>query len=164
MALVVVLVFAVVVSASIAVLLGGLLLPREQVIERHTQLPASADAIWALLADPPGYPAWRRGVRAVDVLGTSPLRWREFGEEGGVAWQVQVREVPVLLRITATDEDLMRQPTRQFRLTAGDHGTQVSVRDTASLPNPVLRFVYRYLLRPEPALEALLADLRRAVN
>lgn len=160
--LIVLLVLAAVFSTATAVLLGGLLLPREQVTERRRLVRASPEVVWAFVADPPGYPAWLRRVRSVDALGTRPLRWREFGEEGGVAWECLELHPPSRFRQRALDEDLARRPEREIRLEPSDDGTLVVVRETAVLANPVLRFVYRYLLRPEPGLDAFLIDLHRA--
>jgi hypothetical protein len=162
--LVVLLVLAAVVSMATAVLLGGLMLPREQVVERQLRVRARAPEVWALVADPLGFPTWLQRVRSVDPLGSAPLRWREFGEEGGVTWEAQHLNAPHRFVASALDEDLARHPTREVCLEETDDGTLVTLREVAQLSNPVLRFVYRYWLRPEPGLVAYLGDLRRALG
>lgn len=148
-----------VVATVVAVLAGGLLLPSRHVVARSRHLSVPPDVAWRRVADPARYAAWQRHVRSVDVLAAQPLRWREFTVEGAFAWEASVVEAPHRFVATSIDDDVQRRPERALHLEATDAGTRVTCTETAHHANPITRFVYRYLLRPEPAIDALLDDL-----
>lgn len=162
--IIVLLVMAAVVSTVFAVVAGGLLLPSRHVVSREVPLRATPDVVWTLLADPAGYPAWQRRVDSVELLGRAPLRWREFGDEGSVAFEVTTLDAPHRFVAVAIDDDVERRPERAFELHATDDGTRVTCTERSTHANPIARFVYRYWLKPEPGIERLLTDLRRALG
>lgn len=153
-----------VVATVSAVLVGGLMLPKHHVVERACVVPDDVRTVWRHLADPARYANWRRDVRSVDLLSETPARWREFTVEGAFAWECAEADAPTHLVLRAIDDDVQRRPERRFTLHEVDRGTRVTCTESAVHHNPIPRFVYRYLLRPEPALDALLADLVRAVT
>ena len=153
-----------VVATVSAVLMGGLLLPRRHVVERSCVVPDAMHSVWSHLADPARFASWRRDVRSVDLLADAPRRWREFTVDGAFAWECVQADAPATLVLRAIDDDVQRRPERRFTLHEHELGTRVTCTESAVHDNPIPRFVYRYLLRPEPALEALLADLARAVT
>lgn len=161
--LVVLLVMSSVVAAVMAVLAGGLLLPKRHVVERARDLPAPPDVVWSRLAQPASYAAWQRQVRRVDWLTDAPMQWREFTTDGAFTWACTTCDAPHVFTARVVDEDVQRRPERTLRLRAVDGGTRVTCTEVALHTNPIPRFVYRYLLRPEPQLDALLDDLARAI-
>lgn len=156
------LVMGAVVATVVAVLAGGLLLPSRHVVQRARHLSVPLDVAWRRVADPARYAEWQRQVRSVDVLAAQPLRWREFTIEGAFAWEAIVVEAPHRFVATSIDDDVQRRPERTVDLVASDGGTRVTCTETTLHANPITRFVYRYLLRPEPAIDALLDDLAAA--
>lgn len=162
--IVVLLVMGAVVATVSAVLVGGLMLPRDHVVERSRVVPDDVRTVWSRLADPARYATWRRDVRSVDLLSDAPPRWREFTVDGAFAWECVQADAPARLVLRAIDDDVQRRPERRFTLHVEDRGTRVTCTESAEHRNPIPRFVYRYLLRPEPALETLLADLDRSVT
>jgi len=162
--IVVLLVMGAVVATVSAVLVGGLMLPRHHVVERSGVVPEAAHTVWSRLADPSQYAHWRRDVRAVDLLSDEPPRWREFTVDGAFVWECVHADAPATLVLRAIDDDVQRRPERRFTLHGHERGTCVTCTESAVHDNPIPRFVYRYLLRPEPTLEALLADLARTVT
>ena len=161
---IVLLVMGPVVATVLAIVAGGLLLPARHESARQRVVRATPEAVWSLVADPAGYPAWRRGVTSVDLLGRAPLRWREFGQEGAFAFEVTRLEPPHVFSAMAIDDDVMRRPLRTLTLEARADGTLVTLTEQAELRNPITRFVCRYLLRPEPAMAQCLRDLQRALE
>lgn len=162
--IVVLLVLGAVCSAFLAILAGGLLLPRQQAVSRTVKVRASPAAVWARLADPAGYPAWQQRTSVVELLGSAPLRWREFGAEGSFAFEVTAEVPPQRLVAMAVDEDVARRPEREFLVTTVPEGTSVTYTERCTLPNPISRFVFRYLWTADDSVRELLADLRRAVE
>jgi len=162
--IVVLLVLGSVCSGFVAILAGGLMLPRQQAVSRTLTVRASPEVVWSRLADPAGYPAWQRRTTSVELLGATPLRWREFGAEGSFAFEVTADEPVERFVAVAVDEDVARRPEREFLLAATPDGTCVTYTERCTLPNPISRFVFRYLWTADDTVRELLADLRRAVD
>jgi hypothetical protein len=162
--IIVLLVMGAVVATVVATVAGGLLLPARHVVQRRRTVPLAIDDAWARLADPARYAAWQRRVRSVDLLATQPLRWREFTDDGALAWEAVSLDAPSRLVVRAIDDDVQRRPERVLVLEPAGGGTHVTCTEAAHHGNPITRFVYRYLLRPEPVIDALLADLARAAR
>lgn len=152
-----------VVATVIGVLAGGLLLPARHVAEGSIVVRATPEAAWSLVADPARYAMWQRDVRSVDLLDTAPLRWREFSEEGAHAHEATHVHAPHRFVSEVLDDDVQRRPERVFVLEAIAEGTRVTCTESSLHVNPIARFVYRYLLRPEPAIAQRLRDLERAL-
>jgi uncharacterized protein YndB with AHSA1/START domain len=162
--IVVLLVLGAVSSAFLAILAGGLLLPRQQAVSHSVTVRATPSVVWAHLVDPASYPLWQRRTHSVQLLGVAPRRWREFGTEGSFAFEV-VSEVPHERFVaTAVDDDVARRPERAFLLTASAEGTAVTYTERCTLANPISRFVFRYLWTANESVHDLLTDLRRVVE
>jgi hypothetical protein len=162
--LVVLLVLGAVSSAFLAILAGGLMLPRQQAVSRTITVRAEPDAVWSRLCEPAGYPAWQRRTSSVDVLDTTPLRWREFGAEGSFAFEVTTVAAGARFVAVALDDDVARRPEREFLVSAVPDGTSVTYTERCTLDNPISRFVFRYLWTADDTVRETLADLRRAVE
>jgi uncharacterized protein YndB with AHSA1/START domain len=162
--LVVLLVMSAVVAMVTAVVAGGLLLPARHVITRERDVNASPDSVWAHVAVPTTYATWQRHVRRIESLAESPMRWREFTVDGAFTWQCTNAHAPHRFVARVIDDDVQRQPERTISLETTTHGTRIRCTEVAVHLNPIPRFVYRYLLRPEPQLDALLDDLVLALD
>jgi uncharacterized protein YndB with AHSA1/START domain len=153
-----------VVAIIISMLVGGLMLPARHSTTRALLLTASPDVVWSLVADPAGYAAWRDGVTSVDVEGRAPLRWREFGDDGALAFEASAVQAPQTFRAHTLDDDVARRTERDFHLAPQDGGTRLVYTEHMTVANPIARFVYRYIMRRHGAIDALLGDLARALG
>lgn len=162
--IVVLLVLGAVSSAFIAILAGGLMLPRQQAVSRTITVRGTAESVWSRIAEPATYPAWRTHTSSVELLGTAPLRWREFGGDGSFAFAVTDDTPRVRFVAVAVDEDVARRPEREFLLQPVTDGTAVTYTERCTLANPISRFVFRYLWTADDTVREMLADLRRAVE
>jgi uncharacterized protein YndB with AHSA1/START domain len=162
--IVVLLVLGTACSAFIAILAGGLMLPRAQAVSRTMTVQASPDTVWDRVANPATYPAWRSHTSSVELLGTAPLRWREFGAEGSFAFEVTSTHPMERLVAVAVDDDVARRPEREFVLQPAPSGTIVTYTERCTLANPISRFVFRYLWTADDSVREMLTDLRRAVE
>lgn len=162
--LVVLLVLGAVSSAFIAILAGGLMLPRQQAVSRTITVRASPARVWSRIVEPAGYPSWRRHTSSVELLGSAPRRWREFGADGSFAFEVTAEFPAERLVAVAVDDDVARRPEREFLLRAEPEGTTVTYTERCTLANPISRFVFRYLWTADDTVREMLADLRRAVD
>jgi uncharacterized protein YndB with AHSA1/START domain len=161
---VVLLVLGGVASAFFAMLAGGLMLPRQQAVSRTVTMSAAPDVVWARVSDPTGYPSWQRRTTSVDVLGASPLRWREFGGDGSFAFEVTAEVAPERFVAVAVDDDVARRPEREYMLQRAEHGTTVTYTERCTLANPMSRFVFRYLWTADDTVRERLIDLQHAVD
>lgn len=153
-----------VVSVVVALLVGGLMLPRTHSVARAIRLRATPDTVWSLIADPAGYPAWRDTMSSVEVDGTAPLRWREYGDDGALAFEAVTVNAPNEFTARVIDDDVARQTERRFSLTADGDGTHVHYREQSSVNNPIARFVFRYIIRRTGAMDRTLVALAAALN
>lgn len=162
--IVVLLVLGAVSAAFLAILAGGLMLPRQQAVTRTVRLHATPEIVWARVANPADYPTWRAHTASVELLGVAPLRWREFGAEGSFAFEVTAETPPERLVAIAVDDDVARRPEREFLLHREADGTTVTYTERCTLVNPIARFVFRYLWTADDTVREMLTDLRRAVD
>lgn len=162
--IVVLLVLGAVCSAFVAVLAGGLMLPRQQAVSRTITVRASPATVWSRIAGPANYPDWRTHTASVELLGTTPLRWREFGADGSFAFEVTAETPPERFVAIAVDDDVARRPEREFLLQPAADGTTVTYTERCHLANPIARFVFRYLWTADDTVRQMLTDLRRAVD
>lgn len=153
-----------VVSVVIAMLVGGLMLPRTHTVARVVRLRAAPDAVWSLIADPAGYPSWRDTMSSVDIDGTAPLRWREYGDDGALAFEAVTVRAPHEFMACVIDDDVARHSERCFTLTPDGDGTHVHYREQSSVKNPIARFVFRYIMRRTGAMDRTLVALGAALN
>lgn len=153
-----------IVSIVIALLVGGLLLPRTHTVARVMRLRAAPETVWSLIADPAGYPAWRDTMSSVDMDGTAPLRWREYGDDGALAFEAVTVHAPHEFKARVIDDDVARQAERCFSLTPDGDGTHVLYQEQSSVNNPIARFVFRYIMRRTGAMDRTLSALATALN
>lgn len=161
---IVIFVMGLVVALFASMLLGGLMLPRRQSTTRTMLVRAQPDAVWSLVADPAGYPAWRDSVSSVDVEGRAPLRWQEYGDDGSVAFEANVVRAPTLFAVHSLDDDIANRTERIIELTDADGGTSVSYTENVTVNNPVARFMMRYIIKRNGAAERLLTELGAALD
>ncbi len=161
---IVIFVMGLVVAVFASMLLGGLMLPRRQSITRATLVRAQPDAVWSLVADPAGYPAWRDSVSSVDVEGRAPLRWREYGDDGSTAFEANVVRAPVMFAAHSLNDDVANRTERLVELTDADGGTRVTYTENVTVSNPVTRFVTRYIIRRGGGAERWLTELGAALD
>ncbi len=161
---IVIFVMGLVVAVFMSMLLGGLMLPSRQSTTRVMLVRAPADAVWSLVADPAGYHTWRDSVSSVDIEGRAPLRWREYGDDGSMAFEADDVRAPSLFAAHSLDEDTARRTERLVELADVEGGTRVSYTEHVSISNPVARFVMRYVIRTGGATQRLLTELGAALG
>ena len=66
----------------------GYALPQGHVASVEATLNAAPAQVFARIADPARYPAWRKDVTRVEMLGTQPLKWREHGNDDPITYEV----------------------------------------------------------------------------
>lgn len=161
--IVVIMVFGATVASVLAAFLGGLMLPRFHEVTRAVRVPASLDTVWQLVANPTGYATWRDRVTAVDLESDTPLRWREYTDDGPLDFEASLVQPPTTLRVQRRGGAPL-PAERDYRLQADGDGTRVEYAERLPMPNPLKRFIARYLLSPAEIVDQELAALSAAAR
>lgn len=141
------------------VVLGvGWLLPVRHHCARSAVFRQPPQAIWALISDPAGYPAWRRDVKRVELLPTPEgrLRWREEGGERPLTFEVQHSEPMRRLVTRIVDQGLPFGGGWTFDLVPEGAGCRLTIREDGEIYNPFFRFMARFVFGYHRTLESYL--------
>ena len=143
------------------VVVGGMLLPVAHVASVRARVPAAQEAVFAVLADVASAPAWRSDVDSVAVFSAAdePLRWRETGPNGSIAYLREEADAPrrLVARIDGTDQPFGGRWT--WELAPDDEATWVTITEEGEVYNPAFRFVARYVFGHHRTMEHYLQDL-----
>jgi len=150
----------VLVLSIVVVVVWGALLPAEHTATREARLPAPPERVFALLTDVAAYPTWRADVRAVEVEGTQPLRFRGTSRHGDILFEEVERRPPERLVVRVADPDLPFGGRWTYTLAPDAEGTLLSIREDGVVRNPLFRFVSRYVLGHTATLDATLRAVR----
>jgi uncharacterized protein YndB with AHSA1/START domain len=154
----------VLVGLILAATLLGAFLPREHSVSRSVQISQPPEAVWQVITDYPGEPAWRPGLKSVerqpDRMGRET--WKLTDEYGDVGYMEVVEAAPPR-RLVQEFTDARGKPTGpaawEYRLTPSDGGTRVTITQHGNYPNPFLRFVMRFMIGYEKFTEEYLRAL-----
>ena len=152
-------VVGVLVVGVLAVVAVGATLPKHHDAARRVTLPVGQAEVWATLTDVAAYPSWRPRVRAVEVLGTDPLSWRETGRDGKITFELTEADEPRRLVTRITDESLPFGGSWTYLLEPSESATTVTVTEHGEVRNPLFRFVSRYVMGHTATIDAYLTAL-----
>ncbi len=144
----------------------GACLPRHHLATRARTLPASRAAVWALISDPRGYGAWRRGVGAVAVLAVRPrLRWSEGVGRDAVTYELMESDggARLVVRIADDEHRLPYGGSWTYALTDDGEGTRVAITEDGEVRNAFFRFVSRFIIGHTGTIDRCLDDLAIAL-
>lgn len=137
--------------AAVAVIFGGVwligaLLPERHVAATRAVYEQPPDTLWTAITDVAAHPAWRPDIDSVAVLSERPLRWREAGASGSLAYRAETVARP--FRFVARIDD----PSQPFGgrwiwriepTPAG--GAVVSITEEGEIYSPLFRFFARFV-------------------
>lgn len=149
------------------VALIGFALPQGHVASRSVTINKPIADVWSTITRVEDFPAWRRSVRSVQVLGRTPLRWREDGSDGTLTLEaIEFRE-PARLVTEITDKNLPFGGRWVYDLKTVPAGqgsaerTEVTITEHGEVYNPIFRFVSRFIMGHTATLDAYLAELQK---
>jgi hypothetical protein len=141
----------------------GALIERDHVASRTALYAQSAEAVWSVITDFEGGPAWREGLerveRGADVNG-HPV-WVEHGEFGPMALEVAELDPPRRMVTRIADESLPFGGTWTFAIEPEGEGCRLTITERGSIYNPIFRFMSRYIFGYAGAMESYLRSLGR---
>lgn len=155
-------VFAVLLGIAVVVLgvtVVGYMLPQDHVASRELVFAAAPALVFGTIVDVGRYPEWRRDLSSVDVLSSSPLRWREHAGGDAVTFEVVESRPPERLQVRIADPDLPFGGAWTYELTPEASRTRLRITERGEVYNPVFRFMSRFVFGHAATLDAYLADL-----
>ncbi len=141
---------------------SGLLLPKDFQVSRTLQLQKPMEEVWKVIGDFQDQPSWRKEVVRVESLPPRDGKevWRET-YRGGRAWilETSVETPPTLLRRTLLDHGGAPLGTWDFQLSPSPEGCWVTLTERVRIPNPLSRFLGRYVRPRARRVEGFLREL-----
>jgi uncharacterized protein YndB with AHSA1/START domain len=157
----VIIVLAVLIFFLVAVALAGAMLPAQHSVTRTITLKQPPEAVWQAITDHAKEPEWRHDLVSVTKL--ADRNGHELFEEkykNGDSMKIETVESQSPSRLV---RDVVDNPIFSGRwtytLTTVSEGTSISINETGSVPNPVFRFVSRFVIGHTTTLDRYLANL-----
>jgi hypothetical protein len=150
-------------AVVVALLVGGLVTPRDHVVARSIILPTAPDTVWHTIRDFARYADWRdelEGVALVDPEQPQP-RWRETSTRGSVTFGVTLDEPPRRLAARILDDDLPFTGEWTWQVTPDGDGARITITERGSVGNPLFRFIAAHFLGHTRSLDGYLGALAR---
>jgi len=150
----------------VLLIVAGTFLPREHRATARATFRASADTLFARIADVEAYPRWRADVKAVRRLDATDGRaaFVEETSQGEVRYAVEASEPPRRRVTRIADEELPYGGTWTFALEPVDGGTRVAITEDGFVEPPLFRVLARFFFDPHMTMERFLADLGKELG
>ncbi len=143
----------------VAIVIAGMLLPRQHIATRSLLLRESPNDVYALIAGPP---TWRPKVRSYEPVGLidGKQRWREVDDANqGITYE-EVEALPPTRRVTRiADPNLPYGGTWIFDVQPVGSGSVLRITEQGVVYNPVFRFISRYVLGHQATINQYLKDV-----
>lgn len=153
---------AVLVSLLLIVLAVGLSIPRRHVASRTLKTNQPPQVVWAALTDYEGQPAWRKDLKKVERLPDKNGHevWREVYEDGSPLTMETAEAVAPerLVRIIA-DEGGPFSGRWEYDIKPEGAGSRLTITERGEVPNPLFRFVSRFMIGHTYFMEKFQKDL-----
>jgi uncharacterized protein YndB with AHSA1/START domain len=150
----------------LVLMLIGSLLRREHRATCRATFRASAETLYAALADVDGHAAWRSGVKSVRHL--EPLDGKpafvEESSQGSVRYVVDVDEPPHRRVLRIADDSLPYGGTWTFALAPNGTGTTLSITEDGFVKPALFRVLARYVFGYYSTMEQYLTSLAKKLG
>ncbi|MBI1213312.1 MAG: hypothetical protein GC190_17745 [Alphaproteobacteria bacterium] len=144
----------------------GSVLPREHMVTRRIVLKtASAETLWARVANPSATPSWRRSVTSVKRLDDRDGHavWAE--ESGGNSTSYETLEaVPPRLLVRKVVDQTIYGGTWRIEIEPGPDGVSVTITENGWVDAPFFRALARFAFGYASTAESYLSDLSASIG
>jgi hypothetical protein len=156
----------VLVLLGVAVAVIGALLPRGHVAAREAMFRRPAAEVFAIVRDVAAAPAWRTGLKAVELLPPREGRlcFREVSGHGAITFCVCEEKPAERWVVEIADPELPFGGTWTYEFTAEPAGTRVRITERGEVKNVLFRFMARFVFGHARTLETYLRDLGRKLG
>ena len=154
-------------SALIAlVVVIGALLPRAHIASRAATYRTPPAALYIIVRAFEQAPAWRTGVKSVELLPPDAGRpaFREHQAHGAIAYRVLEDRPGEKLITEIADAHLPFGGTWTYDFAPAATGTTLRITEHGEVKNVIFRFVSRFVLGHTATMETYLRDLGRRVG
>jgi uncharacterized protein YndB with AHSA1/START domain len=156
-----ILILGVLVAVILLLIAIGYALPIGHVATRETRLGVPPERVFSVLRDVEKFPAWRSGVRSVEVLAATPaLRWRERGDND-ITFEMETVEPPRKIVTRIADKTLPFGGSWTYELSPQDGGTRLVITENGEVYNPLFRIMSRFVFGHTATIDRFLEDLGR---
>ena len=146
----------------VALVVGiGAWLPQSHSASRDMTVSAPPERVFKVVSQVTRYPEWRSNVTRVEMLGSSPVRWREHDGTDAITFEVVESSPPSRWRVRIADPDLPFGGTWTYAIDTGPAGTRLTITEDGEVYNPVFRFVSRFIIGHTASIDTYLGDLHR---
>jgi hypothetical protein len=152
---------AVIATVVLVVVAIGYALPVKHTATREKLLRADTAAAFAAISTPSEFPAWRRGVKSVEILPPVEGRpsFREHGSDGDITYVIDEAVPARRLVNRIADRNLPFGGSWTFELSPAPNGTLLRVTENGEVYNPFFRFMSRFVFGHHHTIDQYLADL-----
>lgn len=160
---IVLVVFGVVIAATVIVVGIGYALPVKHTATRAISLNTTADSVYALISNSASFPEWRSGVKSVELVSGNDARtsYVEHGKDGDIFYVVDAAEPPNRLVTRIADDKLPFGGTWTFEISTQGTDTQLRITENGEVYNPLFRFMSRFVFGHHASIETYLRDVAR---
>ena len=159
---------AIIVGTLLAIILVvagiGALLPADHVATRSVQISAPPSDVWAVVADFEHQATWRDDVERVERVAAADGRelWREHYEGGdALTFETRTAEPPSRLVRAIADPDAPFSGTWEYTIEPAAPGSRVTIVERGTVPNPIFRFMSRFVFGHTSGMDTYLSALSR---
>jgi uncharacterized protein YndB with AHSA1/START domain len=148
-----------VVGIVLAVVLIGMLLPKNHTVSRSRRFNQPPEQVWAVITGPP---TWRSDVRSFEEL---PIRdghrlWKETGRDGQTIPYEAIESAPPSRLVTRiADPALPFGGTWTCEIAPQAGGSLLTITENGEVYNPIFRFMSRFVFGHATTLEVYLKAL-----
>lgn len=157
----VIIVLAVLIFFLVAVALAGAMLPEQHSVTRTITLKQQPEALWQAITDHAKEPEWRHDVVRVTKL--ADRNGHELVEEkykNGDSMKIATVESQSPTRLVRDVVDNSVFTGRwTCTLSPAPEGTSITINETGSVPNPVFRFVSKFVIGHTTTIDRYLTNL-----
>ena len=140
----------------------GFMLPQNHVASVETVIDSPPPQVFARIADPARYPEWRKDVKRVEMLGASPTKWREHGNDDPITYEVIDSQAPERHVVRIADPDLPFGGTWTYELRPEGSATRLVITERGDVYNPIFRFMSRFVFSHTATMERFVAALKNS--
>ena len=152
---------AALVAVVLIVVAIGYTLPQGHVASRSVVVNAPPPQVFETIARVGDHPSWRTGVERVEVLSTTPLRWKEYAGGDVLTMEATSVKAPEQFISRIADPNLPFGGRWTIDLKPEGGATRVTITEDGEVYNPVFRFMSRFVFGHTATMDAYLEALQR---
>jgi hypothetical protein len=150
-----------VVALVVLVAIVGWSLPVRHRAARQATYTTPAAAVYAVIASPRDFPAWRSKVKSIEMMPPQGgnASYREIGGDGNILYTVDETVPPHRLVTRIADKSLPFGGTWTYELSPAAAGTTLRITEDGEVYNPIFRVMSKYVFGHDATIDTYLHDL-----